>query len=328
MREAWITGIGLVTALGPDRETTWRRLLAGETGIRPLTLFDTAGYRTHIAAQVDDVALALAGLPRSPGRHITPGQPFRAGRRRRGAGRRRPAHRRRSARRGRWCSGGGAAGLFEAEGFVARRLRGGPRTRGLGELVEVPQDSPTDRVAQCFALTGPRITVTTACSSSTDRGRDRRRDGPRRRGRGRPRRRLRCASAASPTRASTRCTPSTPSRRSRSTAAARACHSARGRRVLVVEEAEHARRRGARPYARVLGYGVTNDAFHMTQPEPSGAAWERTVRAALADAGVADSEVDYINAPRHRHRAERRGRVRRLPPRVRRAARAPCRSPR
>jgi 3-oxoacyl-[acyl-carrier-protein] synthase II len=68
-----------------------------------------------------------------------------------------------------------------------------------------------------------------------------------------------------------------------------------GAAVLVVEEAEHARRRGARPYARVLGYGVTNDAFHMTQPEPSGVAWERTVRAALADAGVAASDVAYIN---------------------------------
>jgi 3-oxoacyl-[acyl-carrier-protein] synthase II len=46
----------------------------------------------------------------------------------------------------------------------------------------------------------------------------------------------------------------------------------------------------------VRGYGLTGDAFHMTQPEPSGAAWEATVRAALADAGVTADEVDYINA--------------------------------
>jgi 3-oxoacyl-[acyl-carrier-protein] synthase II len=69
-----------------------------------------------------------------------------------------------------------------------------------------------------------------------------------------------------------------------------------GAAVLVVESADHARRRGARPLARVLGYGVTNDAFHMTQPEPSGAAWERTVRAALADAGVGPGAIGYLNA--------------------------------
>jgi 3-oxoacyl-[acyl-carrier-protein] synthase II len=69
-----------------------------------------------------------------------------------------------------------------------------------------------------------------------------------------------------------------------------------GAAVLVIESSERAVARGARPYAVVRGYGVTNDAFHMTQPEPSGAAWERTLRAALADAGVAAAEVDYVNA--------------------------------
>jgi 3-oxoacyl-[acyl-carrier-protein] synthase II len=293
MREAWITGIGLMTALGPDRETTWRRLLAGETGIRPLTLFDTARYRTHIAGQVDDVSLGLTGLPRSPGRHVTrvsrfalvaaaealadAGLPFG------GEGRA-------------WAlvMGGGAAGLFEAEGFVERRLRCGPRTRGLGELVEVPQDSPSDRVADCFGLTGPRITITTACSSSTiavGTAAELVRDGD-----------VEVALAGGSD-GLCRLTyagfnslhavdpePAKPFDRRR-----KGLSLGEGAALLVIEEAGHARRRGARPYARVLGYGVTNDAFHMTQPEPSGAAWERTVRAALADAGVAVSEVGYIN---------------------------------
>jgi 3-oxoacyl-[acyl-carrier-protein] synthase II len=293
MREAWITGIGLLTALGPDRETTWRRLLAGETGIRPLTLFDTAGYRTRLAAQVDDAAFRLPPLPCQPDRHTSRASRFAlaaAVEALADAGL--PV----SAEARNWALvlGGGTAGLFEAESFVARRFRGGPRVRGLGELVEVPQDSPSDRVAQCFGLTGPRITVTTACSSSTiavgiaaelvcdgdvpvalTGGSD-------------ALCRLTYAGfnslrAVDPDRAK-------PFDRRR-----KGLSLGEGAAVLVVEEAEHARRRGARPYARVLGYGVTNDAFHMTQPEPSGVAWERTVRAALADAGVAASDVAYIN---------------------------------
>jgi 3-oxoacyl-[acyl-carrier-protein] synthase II len=64
----------------------------------------------------------------------------------------------------------------------------------------------------------------------------------------------------------------------------------------VIESSELAAARGRQPYAVVRGYGLTNDAFHMTQPEPSGAAWECTVRAALVDAGVAADDVDYVNA--------------------------------
>jgi 3-oxoacyl-[acyl-carrier-protein] synthase II len=164
MGDVWITGIGLLTALGPDRETTWRRLTAGETGIRPITLFDTTGFRTTLAAQID-----VAGLP-DPQPGLLPKHSTRA------------SHFALLAAREAledaglqadgelpWglAFGGGTAGLFEAEDFVARRLRGGPRTRGLGEFLEVPQDVPADRVAAAFRLIGPRLTVTTACSSST-----------------------------------------------------------------------------------------------------------------------------------------------------------------
>jgi 3-oxoacyl-[acyl-carrier-protein] synthase II len=294
MREAWITGIGLLTALGPDRETTWERLLAGESGIGPLTLFDTTAYRTHIAAQVNAGALRVPALPGPPDRHISRASRFAlvaaaealadAGLAALGEGRE-------------WglVLGGGTAGLFEAEGFVARRMTGGPRVRGLSEFVEVPQDAPTDRIAQALGLTGPRMTVTTACSSSTIAigfAADLVGEGevP--------------VALAGGADALCRLTyagfnslravdpdPAKPFDRRR-----KGLSLGEGAAVLVVEDAERARDRGARPYARVLGCGVTNDAHHMTQPEPSGATWERTVRAALADAGVAPGEVGYINA--------------------------------
>ena len=66
--------------------------------------------------------------------------------------------------------------------------------------------------------------------------------------------------------------------------------------ILVLEELEHARRRGAHIYAEVLGQAATADAFHIAAPDPAGHGPARTMRWALADAGIAAEQVDYINA--------------------------------
>ena len=294
MREAWVTGIGLVTALGPDRESTWRRLVAGESGLGPLTLFDSTAYRTHNAGQVDLGTVARPLAAAAIWRHCS------------------RASRLALAAAGEalvdadletgtadlpWAVvfGGGTAGLFEAEGYLERRLRRGPTMRALREFVEVPQDAPTDRVAQIHRLAGPRLTVTTACSSSTiavGLAAEMVRDGE-----------VEVALAGGPDALSRLTYAGFNSLRAVDPDGARPFD--RRRRGLSVGEGAAARggaaaaraaARGRRPYAVVRGYGLTGDAFHMTQPEPSGAAWEATVRAALADAGVAAGDVDYINA--------------------------------
>ena len=69
-----------------------------------------------------------------------------------------------------------------------------------------------------------------------------------------------------------------------------------GAATLIVEELEHAKKRGAHIYAELLGYSLNNDAYHMTSPLPSGDSCIRAMRQALADAELAPEQIDYVNA--------------------------------
>ena len=68
-----------------------------------------------------------------------------------------------------------------------------------------------------------------------------------------------------------------------------------GAAILVLEELEHARARSASIYAELVGYGVSSDGFHVSEPDPAGVSQARAIRAALQDAGLEPAQVDYLN---------------------------------
>jgi 3-oxoacyl-[acyl-carrier-protein] synthase II len=289
-----ITGVGLVTALGATREESWRRMLAGECGVRPATVFDTAGYRSRVAAEVDMDAVDEGSTPLE--------------RRRRS----------RSDRIGLRASaealadsglldsgvdrsrvgvflGAGTADLLRNEEFYRTWI-----TKGLGrtrrsDLWNHFPSTPGDVIAARFSFEGPRACVVAACSSSTiaiGRGVEAIRAG------------RADAVLAGGTDALSRLTysgfnllrlmdaePCRPFDRSRS-----GMNIGEGAGILVLERLDRARRRGATIYAELAGHSLGCEAFHPTAPEPEGKPVASVVVLALNDAGINADQVEHINA--------------------------------
>lgn len=289
-----VTGLGAVTALGADARTSWARLVLGESGIRPVTLFPVGEYRTKIAAEVGE---ADAGMP------LDARQRHRLGRTDRiaicasleamaDAG---IEPGRVAAGRGAVVLGAGASGLREAELYwEARRTRGARRARPSGTLSYFPS-ATTDNVAAALGLQGFRSTVVTACSSSAlsiGQAYD-----VLRRGRadlvvtgGADTLSLLTFAGFNSLRA-TDVEPCRPFDRLRA-----GLSLGEGAGILVLESLAAARARDARVYAEVLGYGVRCDAHHMTAPQPEGDGAYRTMRDALRMARVDAADVGYVNA--------------------------------
>ena len=289
-----ITGIGLVTALGATREESWRRMLAGECGVRPTTVFDTEGYRSRVAAEVDMDAIDEGSTPLQ--------------RRRRSRGDRIGV---RAATEALTDSGlldsavdrsrvgvffgAGTADLLRNEDFYRTWITSGlHRTRRSDAWNHFPS-TPVDVVAEAFGFEGPRGCIVAACSSSTiaiGRGVEAIRSG------------RADAVLAGGTDALSRLTysgfnllrlmdpiPCRPFDRSRA-----GMNIGEGAGILVLEDLERARKRGAPIYAELAGHGLACEAFHPTAPEPEGKPVAAVVLLALRDGGINPDEVQHINA--------------------------------
>jgi 3-oxoacyl-[acyl-carrier-protein] synthase II len=289
-----ITGVGLVTALGAAREETWRRMIAGDCGIGPATVVSADGYRSGIAAEVPMrlidgalTALERRRLSRSDriGLHAAFEAIDDAGLRDGGID---------AARVGIFL-GAGTADLLRNEQFYRTWMSAGlGRTRPT-DVWNHFLSTPVDVIAARFGFEGPRGCVAAACSSSTiaigcaaDAIRQGRAD----------------VVLAGGTDALARLTfsgfnqlrlmdraPCRPFDRTRA-----GMNIGEGAGILVLENLDRARRRGAQIYAELAGYALACEAYHPTAPEPEGRTVAAVVAAALEDAGLDAAEVDHVNA--------------------------------
>ncbi len=290
-RRVVVTGLGAVTSIGTNVADFWSALLEGTCGIRPFSLFDPSSYRTQTAAQVLEI----------PDGFLSPAERKRTSRADRmglAAAREAIAQSgldlaREDPTRIGVILGGGTSGLLDSEAYYDLHLHG-KKGRPSHVLNHLP-DAITDRVAQRFRVEGLKSTITTACSSSANAmgfAHDAIAAG------------LADVVITGGSDVLARLTyggfnslrsvdpePCRPFDRER-----RGLSIGEAAGILVFEEWERAKRRGAPILAEFLGYGVTSDAYHMTAPDPTGAAGGRTVRAALAAARVNADDVDYVNA--------------------------------
>ena len=294
MTRVAITGVGLVTALGATRDDSWRRMLAGDCGIRATTLFDTDGYRSRVAAQVDIDAVDAGSTPRERRRRSRSDR----------IGLRAAAEaladagvldgRVDRARVGVFL-GAGTADLLRNEEFYRTWITKGLARTKRSDLWNHFPSTPVDVIAEAYGFEGPRACVVAACSSSTiaiGRAVEAIRSG------------RADAVVAGGTDALSRLTysgfnllrlmdtgPCRPFDRSRA-----GMNIGEGAGILVLEDFDRARRRGAAIYAELAGHGLACEAFHSTAPEPEGKPVAAVVSLALQDAGIDASAVEHINA--------------------------------
>ena len=305
-----VTGIGLVTAVGTTRDESWRNLVDGRCGIGPLTLFESDGYRSRIAAQVDAAALRdrLTPLQRRRWSRSDQFAVLSAREAIADAGLT-DAYRSNPDRVG-IIIGSSTGDLIRNERYVKGTVLPGSGPRRLSDAWNHFYSTGVDIIAAEFGFEGLRSCIVAACASSTmavgaalDAIRLGRAD----------------AVLAGGTDSLARLTFSgfnalrvmdpeacRPFDRGRA-----GMNIGEGAAVLVLEKMDAARRRGARIYAEVVGHSLTCEAFHPTSPEPDGRAIAATMSRALADAQVPASDVRHVNAhgtaTPHNDRAESRG---------------------
>ena len=309
MRRVVVTGLGLVTPLGGDVETTWRNLIAGKSGIAPITRFDTTDQKAKIAGEVKpkDHEFGFDPDKRVDFKVQRQVDPFivyaidAAGQALEDAGLTDMDEA--TKERAGVSIGSGIGGLpgIESESLVlAERGPGRVSPHFVhGRLINLT----SGQVSIKYGLMGPNHSVVTACSTGAHSIGDAARmikDGDAD---------IMLAGGAESTinplgvAGFAQAKALNTAFNDRPTEASRPYDKGRegfvmgeGAGVVVLEEYEHAKARGAKIYAEVVGYGLSGDAYHVTAPHPEGRGAELAMRMALKKAGLKPEDIDYVNA--------------------------------
>ncbi|MCP9450131.1 MAG: beta-ketoacyl-ACP synthase II [Nitrospira sp.] len=300
-RRVVVTGLGLVTPLGTGVEKTWTALCAGESGIRRITKFDPAGYDAQIAGEVTDFdpaqfiekkeikkmdafihyAVGAAQLAvDDAGLKVAEEEAARVG----------------------VYIGSGIGGLGSIERYHDVLKEKGPGRVSPFFIPMTIINLASGQVAIRIGAKGPNSSIVTACATGNhcigDAFRliqDGRADVMVAGGAEAAVTPLGVAGFAAAKALSFR--NDEPTRASRPFDRDRdGFVLGEGAGVVVIEELEHARRRGARMYAEIVGYGMNSDAYHITAPPEEGEGAVRCMELAIEDAGIAKDQIGYINA--------------------------------
>ena len=306
-RRVAVTGIGAISCLGNSVKETWDALLAGKCGIDTIQRFDMSAYRTTIAGEVKnfditkymsekearrlddfchyaiaatDEALMDAGLPmdfRLEGSTI---DPERVG----------------------VCIGSGIGGMRTMEEQCMKLLQHGPGKVSPFLIPMMILDMASGSVSMRVGAKGPNFAAVTACATAShsigesyctvSRGdADIMITGGAEASISRLGISGFCSMKALSTRNDDPQHASRPFDKDRD-----GFVMSEGAGILVLEEMEHAKKRGAKIYGEIIGYGATGDAYHITSPAPGGEGGARAMKMAMKNAGINPEDVDYINA--------------------------------
>ena len=296
-----VTGIGLVTPVGLDTDSTWGALLAGRSGAAPITRFDASRFQVRFACEVKGFD-PLQYMDRKEARRLDLFAQFAIAASQQAVTQSGLEGKFPSADRTGVVIGSGIGGMQTFEEQCSLYVTKGPdRVSPFFVPMFIP-DIAAGVVSMRFGLRGPNFATVSACASSAHAIgesyrmiRDGEADAMLTGGAEAAICGLSIAGFQNMRALSTR--NDAPEEASRPFDKGRdGFVLADGGAMVMLESLEHAERRGATILGEVIGYGASGDAYHMTSPAPEGEGAQRAMKACLADAGVALEEVGYINA--------------------------------
>ncbi|MEH7799189.1 beta-ketoacyl-ACP synthase II [Bacillus pumilus] len=295
-----VTGLGALTPLGNDVESTWKNALAGVSGVGPITRVDSSEYTAKVAAELKDFNIEdymekkeARKMARFTQYAVVAAQKALEDSRLEITDEIAP-------RVGVWV-GSGIGGLetFE-EQFEVYSNKGARRVSPFFVPMMIP-DMATGQISIALGAKGVNSCTVTACATGTNSIGDAFKviqrgdaDAMITGGTEAPLTKMSFAGFCANKALSTNPDPETASRpfdKNRD-----GFVMGEGAGIVVLEELEHALKRGATIYAEIVGYGSTGDAYHITAPAPNGEGGVRAMKEAIRDAGLSVEEIDYINA--------------------------------